>query len=116
MPRGVRRLKRKAFRPRPYIPRPTFGRVRKYARFYGLYRSKTGKTKCFAFQVYLSPKIDNRQIQRYMVVVCNLLLDRNLPVHKSGEVFSSFRDLIWGTKWVRIRKLLSYEAGVEYER
>jgi hypothetical protein len=94
--------------------RPTV-RHREYARFYGLYETMDGKRKRFSFGVKISPKLTNRQLYSLIVATCNNLLDKRIPEHRAGEFFPSFRDL-FRTRWIRVRKLLRYQAGVHYER
>jgi hypothetical protein len=90
-------------------------RHREYARFYGLYETMDGKRKRFSFGVKISPKLTNRQLYSLIVITCNNLLDKRVPEHRAGEFFPSFRDL-FRTRWIRVRKLLRYQAGVHYER
>jgi hypothetical protein len=47
---------------------------------------------------------------------CNNILDKEVPVHKQGDIFSGFGELFEETKWVRVRKVHWYEAGVHYEQ
>lgn len=110
MPRGFRTVPSS-------LRRLRYGaRYREYARFYGLYINRIGKRKRFSYSVRISPRLSNRRKYRYIVIVCNALLNKEIPEHRQGEVFYSFRELLHETRWVRVRRLLEYHAGVEYER
>ena len=110
--------RRKNFRPAPIaLKRTRRGALyRAWARFYGLYKTMIGKKKRFSFSIRISPKLSNQAVHRYIVIVCNALLNKEIPVHRMGDVFHSFRELIHKTEWVEVRKLLNYHAGVIYER
>lgn len=90
-------------------------RHREYARFYGLYVSMTGKRKRFSFQVKFNRRLTGKWKYRLIVTTVNALKDEEIPRHRQGEVFTSFGKL-FGTTWVKVRKLIRYEAGVVYER
>jgi hypothetical protein len=89
-----------------------------YARFYGLYETATGKIKRFSFQVRIGSalKRNRRKLAWLMRMTVRALKDRTVPEHTQGEVFSSFRELIFKTSWFKVRRLLDYKAGVIYER
>ena len=117
MPRGNRRKGyAKVFRIRPPFPRPKIRKVLSYARFYGLYVNKKGETKRFSFQVRINPRYSNKLVGRLVRVVCNMLLDKNIPEHRMGQIFPSFWNLIKNARWIRVEKLLDYKAGVQYVR
>jgi hypothetical protein len=107
-----------SFRPVPSSLRATrvFARHREYARFYGSYRSETGKTRRFSFQVKIARSLSNRKKSILIRNVVSNILDRRVPVHKMGQSFSSFRELLRRTTWVRVRRILDYKAGVKYVR
>lgn len=50
-----------------------------------------------------------------LTVVNMIKYQREIPVHKAGQVFSSLQDLL-STPWIKVRKILKYEAGAVYER
>ena len=106
------------FRPAPaYLRASRHGaRYRGYARFYGLYETMRGNKKRFSFSVRVNPRLTNAEKYRYIVIVCNELLNKEIPEHRQGDVFSSFRELLFRTDWFRVRKLIDYKAGVVYER
>lgn len=112
MPRGTRS------RLRPLPPHLRMRRVlyREYARFYGTYRSMTGKTKRFSFAVKVDPRLSPKAKYEYIVMTCNALLDRYAPQHKQGQIFATFNELLNETPWFRVRKILRYKAGMRYER
>jgi hypothetical protein len=85
-----------------------------YARFYGTYVNRQRKKKRFSFQVRMSPILSGKQKYRKIVTVCSNLLNRLIPVHTDGQVFSSFKELLNRTEWQKVRRLLMYEVNVEY--
>jgi len=89
-----------------------------YARFYGLYETATGKIKRFSFQVRVGSalKRNRRKLGWLIRTTVRALKDETVPEHRQGEVFSSFRELIFNTSWFKVRRLLDYKAGVIYER
>ena len=110
--------KERKFRPLPSDLRAMrYGaRYDVYARVYALYETTTGKRKRASFQVYKNPRMSNKTFGQAIRVVIRNILDKRIPVHKQGEVFSSFNELLRRTKWVRVRKILRYKAGAIYER
>lgn len=121
--RKIQRLSAKStkFRPVPLRLKQTrYGaRHREFARFYALYLTMTKKRKRASFSVKINPRLSGKQKQRYIIMVINALNDETnpaIPVHRQGDVFSSFPELLEATPWIRIRKLLKYKAGVTYER
>ena len=87
-------------------------------RVYGLVETLTGKRKRISFQVKVSTALlRNKQklMQLIRATVNAIKYQKTIPVHRQGDVFSSFKEL-FGTKWVRIRRLLDYKAGMHYER
>lgn len=109
-------LKRK-FRPNPY--RRSRGRVRfegGLARFYGLYMTNDGRKKRFSFSVR-AERYRAKVLHKLFVVTVNALkYQRKVPEHKAGHVFNSFHELLKGTQWFAVRKILSYKAEMVYER
>jgi len=119
-------------RKRPRPPPPIFRALRSaaklrkkgtvgYARFYALFEDIRGKKKRASFAVrvrskYLASTSQRRALMRWIRTVCNAMLDNTMPVHKYGQRFKSFRELLKETKWVEIRRLLDYRAGVVYVR
>ncbi|MEM2111349.1 MAG: hypothetical protein QXX08_05675 [Candidatus Bathyarchaeia archaeon] len=91
-------------------------RYREYARFYGSYVTITGKIKRFSFSVKVNPRLNNRVKYRRIVTVCNSLLDKMIPEHKQGDIFNTFAELLYRTRWFRVRRLRNYQAGMVYER
>lgn len=60
-------------------------------------------------------RMTNRAKYRAIVWICSDILRNRIPVHKSGQIFPSLKSLM-ETPWVKVRKILRYEAGVVYER
>ena len=117
MQRGSRkRGYAKAFRVRPPFPRPKIRRVESYARFYGLYKNKKGEVKRMGFYVKINPRYSNRLVGALMRAVCKNLIANRIPEHRLGQTFRSFTDLMLNTRWITIKRLLQYEAGVRYVR
>lgn len=88
-------------------------------RFYGLYQTLDGRRKRASFQVMVSPSMLRRRkgLGGLIRATINAIkYQKKMPIHRQGDVFSSFSELLFRTPWVRIRKLLRYKAGVEYER
>ena len=88
-------------------------------RFYGLVESLTGKRKRVSFQVKVGSTLmrNKRRLGELIrAVVKAIKYQKTIPVHRQGDVFSSFKELFDRTKWVRIRRLLDYKAGMHYER
>jgi hypothetical protein len=88
-------------------------------RVYGLVETETGKRKRISFQVKVgSALMKNKQklMQLIRATVNSIKYQKMIPVHRQGDVFSSFKELFDRTKWVRIRRLLDYKAGMHYER
>jgi len=111
-------IKRK-LRPVPeHLKRMRIGATHRwFARFYGNYETLTGKLRRFSFQVKVSPKLrqDRRALAFNMRMICSSLLERTVPEHVQGETFQSFRDLRLA-RWLPIRRLRDYEAGIVYGR
>ena len=112
MPKGTR----SRLRPHPSHLRISRGQYKEYARFYGTYRSTTGKTKRFSYAVRVNPRLSRAVKYRLMVVMVNALLNKNVPQHRQGQVFPNFHELLLYTPWFRVRKLLQYKAGMHYVR
>jgi hypothetical protein len=88
-------------------------------RVYGLIKTMTGKTKRISFQVKIGSGLmrNKRKLSRLIRTVVNAIkYQKKVPVHRQGDVFSSFKELFDRTKWVKIRRLLDYKAGVIYAR
>ncbi len=88
-------------------------------RVYGLIKTMTGKTRRISFQVKIgSGLMRNRQKLSSLIraVVNAIKYQKKVPVHRQGDVFSSFKELFDRTNWVRIRMLIDYKAGVVYAR
>jgi hypothetical protein len=109
---------KKAFRPLPpaILGLRLRARHNEYARFYGNYVSMTGKKKRFSFQVTVNPRLKNKQKYRLIVKTVGALLNNTIPEHVQGEVFDSFQELHYKTRWLRVRRLNEYKAGMHYER
>ncbi|MBX5329194.1 MAG: hypothetical protein QHH18_04400 [Candidatus Bathyarchaeota archaeon] len=101
------RLRRYRMRHRPK-------RKRTYARFYGRYRSVTGETRGFEFQVRVSPQLSRKLQYRLITHTVNKMkYEKSLPYHKRRETFASFHEL-FSVPWVRIRKILDYDVQMDY--
>lgn len=88
-------------------------------RVYGLVETMTGKRKRISFQVKIGSVLmrNRRRLSELIRATVNAIkYQKKVPVHRQGDVFSSFSELFKRTRWVKIRKLLHYEAGVHYER
>jgi hypothetical protein len=97
-----------------YGVRPRQGIIR----FYGLVTTMEGKKKRISFGVRVRERMlrYRRNLMSLIRATCNNILDKEVPVHKQGDIFSGFGELFEETKWVRVRKVHWYEAGVHYER
>ena len=85
---------------------------RRYARFYGRFRSVTGKTKGFEYQVKASKRMRGKALAKLIRhTVGKMLYENALPVHRRGESFPTFQTL-FRSKWIRIRKVLNYDVNV----
>jgi len=85
---------------------------RRYARFYGRYKTTTGKVKGFEWQVKVSERIRPKALFKLIRHACGKLLHENaLPVHRKGETFPNFITL-FRSRWVHIRKILNYDVAV----
>jgi hypothetical protein len=88
---------------------------RGFARFYGSFETETGQTRNFGYQVRLNPRLSNRQKYQHIVdSVQSMTKLRLMPIHRRGQVFSSF-DQLYGSRWYSIRRIIRYDAGVVYE-
>ena len=89
-------------------------RRRAYARFYGKFRSKTGETRGFEFQVRVSNRVSNRALYKLIVhTVGKMKYEKKLPYHRRRQTFPTFLTL-FQTPWVPIRKILSYDMEMDY--
>jgi len=87
---------------------------RAYARFYCLYEDMAGQRHRASFQVNCS-KYAPRMKYHWVGVTVHRMKERYIPVCEQGQTFSSFPDL-FASPWVRVRRILRYDAGVEYEK
>ena len=115
------RIKKKKFRTVPSrLTRMRYGApYRGDLRVYGLVETLTGKRKRVSFQVKVSSALmrNRRRLSELIRATVNAIkYQETIPVHMQGDVFSSFSELFNRTKWVRIRRLLTYKAGMHYER
>jgi hypothetical protein len=87
-------------------------------RVYGQVTTMEGKKKRISFRVRISERMMRyrRNLLNLIRATCNNILDKQIPIHKQGEVFSGFGELFEETRWVEVRKVHWYEAGVVYER
>ena len=88
-------------------------------RVYGLVETQTGKRKRISFQVKVGSALmkNKRRLMELIRATVNAIkYQKKIPVHRQGDVFSSFSELFNRTKWVKIRRLLTYKAGMHYER
>lgn len=88
-------------------------------RVYGLVETMTGKRKRLSFQVKVSSTLmrNKRRLNELIRAIVNAIkYQKKVPVHRQGDVFSSFSELFNRTEWVRIRRLLTYKVGMHYER
>jgi len=93
-----------------HLPR----RKRRYARFYGRFKSLTGQVKGFEFQVRISDRVSHKLLYRLVTHTCSKIkYEKSLPYHKRRETFSSFHEL-FSVPWVRIRRLLDYDVRMDY--
>lgn len=121
MPRKNKDSKPKKFRKVPSRFKPMrYGiKHRGDLRVYGLVKTITGKTKRISFQVKISSRLlrNGKDLGKFIrAVVNNIKYKKRIPVHRQGDVFSSFTELFDRTRWVKIRNLIDYKAGVHYER
>lgn len=92
--------------------RPT--QQRDYARFYGNYVEKFGKIKRFSFQMRIDLSKSGKLVYLQVKSICGRLLQNQIPLHKQGQVFHSFRELVFRTPWIKVRKVRNYEVGMSY--
>ena len=88
-----------------------------FARFYGLYDSIDGKIKRFSLQVKINRALsqNRRGLGMLMRSTVKELLDGKVPEHVQGEVFPNFIEL-FGRKWINVKRIREYHAGVIYGR
>jgi hypothetical protein len=104
----------------PFIPtdlrRRRIVTRKQYARFYGNYTTKTGKRKRFSFKVKVNP--DKKRSAQYtlMKTTCHRVKNNKIPPVPNGFVFDDFGDLLNVQDWIKVRKVHSYKAGMQYER
>ncbi|MEM2104527.1 MAG: hypothetical protein QW717_06535 [Candidatus Bathyarchaeia archaeon] len=108
-------------RPHPsrFDPMRIGARAEGILRVYGQVKTMQGKRKRISFGVKISRRMMRyrRNLFNLIVATCNSIkLDKTIPVHKQGEVFSSFGELFEKTDWVKVRKVEWYKVGVKYER
>jgi hypothetical protein len=104
-----------------YRPIPTDLRKRRriapdYANFYGSYITKDGRKKRFSFKVKVDPYKNRIVLGKLIKMTCMRIKDNRIPPVKNGYVFDDFGDLLSATKWMRVRLIKPYKAGMEYER
>jgi hypothetical protein len=89
---------------------------RQYARAYERYESKTGRVKRQSFSVKVDP--DKNPIVQYKLMrhLSNKLKRGLIPLVPQGTMFDDFGDLFIGTRWIKVKKVLSYKVGMEYVR
>ena len=82
------------------------------ARFYGSVVTKTGRIKRFGWSLIFSSRMSSRTKHAIITLICNKMkYDKEIPVHKSSQVFPSFRALI-AVPWVKVRKVRNYDVVV----
>lgn len=109
----------KKFVPLPPYLRDMRGKTgqQDYLRLYGLFVPELSiREKRFGFSVRINPKLSDRQVRKKVAEVINNLLNRKVPEHKKGQIFRSFKELLERTHWKKVRKVLSYKAGVIYDK
>jgi hypothetical protein len=121
VPRKKKASKKKKLRAIPSrLKRMRYGApYRGDLRVYGLVETLTGKRKRISFQVKVSTALlrNKQKLMQLIRATVNVIKNQKMiPVHRQGDVFSSFKELFDRTKWVRIRRLLDYKAGMHYER
>jgi hypothetical protein len=96
-----------------YGVKPKVGDLRVYAQV----TTMEGKKKRVSFRVGISERMMRyrRNLLNLIRATCNNILDKRVPIHKYGERFPTFTDL-FKRRWVKVRKVHWYEAGVVYER
>ena len=87
-----------------------------FVRAYGNYVTKQGKNKRFSFQVKIREGKNRNVLYSSIKHMCGKLKHNEIPLHKKGEVFDDFGDLLIATPWIKVRKIRQYKAGVVYER
>jgi len=103
------------FRPMPLglrSSRPT--QQRDYARPYGNYENKFGKIKRFSFQFRIDLSKSSKIVYLQIRNVCGRFKQNQIPLHKQGQVFSSYNELMFHTPWIKVRKVRNYEVGMSY--
>ncbi len=90
-----------------------FASFKTYTRFYGDYRTLTGRTRRFSFQVLLDSGLRGYEKYQDIRTICNRILQNKVPNHEPGEVFG-FHELLHHTQWFPVRKIIKYKVGVPY--
>jgi hypothetical protein len=103
------------FRPLPLGIRGVRQHGTDYARFYGMVRTKNDKRKVLSFSVKINQKLSNKTKGKLIASVCGHFKDRRVPIHKKGQMFPSFKTLLYKTNWIKVKRIENYEAGVEYD-
>ena len=105
-----------SFKPLPH----KFKRLRRnvipkdFARFYGLYVTKTGYTKRFSFQLRIDLSVGGKPTYTRITATCNRILDKWIPLHEQGQIFDTFNELHRRTSWVKVAKIKNYKVGLLY--
>jgi hypothetical protein len=99
--------------PRP-LGRPRTSPVHSYGRFYALYTDNFGAIHRATFQVR-ADKYMPKMKYHWVAITAQKMKEGYIPQHFNGQVFGSFPEL-HAERWVRVRKVREYEAGVHYER
>lgn len=104
------------FRPLPAMFRGRRKMVnpKDYARIYGNCVTRFGRIKRFSFQFRIDLTKSHRLLYRQIRAICGRILNNEIPIHKQGQAFQSFGELLRRTPWIRVRRIRNYKVGVRY--
>lgn len=74
-------------------------------RWYGSYNTYQNTIKRYGFQVMIPESMNHQAVRRSIAITQQKLKSNTLPMHKQGQVFSSFGELFQRTDWIRVRKI-----------
>jgi hypothetical protein len=78
---------------------------------YTRYMAYNGEEKYSRFSLNLT-RFNPRQQSRIVTWVANNTLDKKIPVCPKGRHFSSLSEFL-SVPWIKVRKVLAYEAHVQ---
>ena len=112
------KARKPAYRPVPFPIRRTRrrGRIDSYCRFYCMAIDYSGKRIRPTFLVRVPERMSNKEMYYWIVAVCNAINDKTVPEHRPNQVFNGFKELFYGTPWIKVRKIIDYNVDMFYTR